>query len=77
MDTAPFFYLQNGFLYPSYCLARPARIISFKEFNRTFVETKKEETSIDDDLKEIIGAIGTIGSTVTRIMEKLRDGNVR
>lgn len=77
VDTAPFFNLQNGFLYPAYCLSRPARIISFKEFNRTFVETKKEETSIDDDLKEIISAANTVTMAVKRVMNKLRDGNVR
>lgn len=74
VDTAPFFNLQNGFLYPSYCLARPARIISFKEFWRTFIETKKEVTPIEEDLEVIVGAIGTIDSTVARIMKKLKDG---
>lgn len=32
----PYFNLQNGYIYPSYCLEKGSKVISFEDFQRTF-----------------------------------------
>lgn len=73
-DSFPFFNLQDGHLYPAYCLKRPSRIISYEEFRRTFLVTKeeKEETNrseLNEILSDMFDVIRNLESSFSRLSD--------
>lgn len=53
----PYFNLQNGYIYPSYCLEKGSMVISFEDFQRTFQPTsngKKNLVMVLDKIDSIM-----------------------
>lgn len=80
-DSFPFFNLQDGHLYPSYCLKRPSRIISYEEFRRTFLVTKeqKRETNrseLNEVLSDMLDAIHDLESSFSQLSDLINRGYV-
>ena len=53
----PYFNLQNGYIYPSYCLEREGKVISFEDFQRTIQPTsngKKNLVMVLDKIDSIM-----------------------
>ena len=57
----PYFNLQNGYIYPSYCMKKRSMVISFEDFQRTFQSPfqptsngKKNLTMVLDKVDSII-----------------------
>lgn len=42
----PYFNLQNGYIYPSYCLEKESKVISFEDFQRTFQPTSNGKKNL-------------------------------
>lgn len=42
----PYFNLQNGYIYPSYCLEKGSKVISFEDFQRTFQPTSNGKKNL-------------------------------
>lgn len=42
----PYFNLQNGYIYPSYCLEKGSMVISFEDFQRTFQPTSNGKKNL-------------------------------
>ncbi len=57
MTPMPYFNLQNGYPYPSYCLEKGSKVISFEDFQRTFQPTpngKKNLAMVLDKIDSIM-----------------------
>ena len=54
----PYFNLQNGYIYPSYCLEKGSRVISFEEFKSSLMKTapanKKSFVEVLDKIDSIM-----------------------
>ena len=53
----PYFNLQNGYVYPAYCLEKGSRVISFEDFQRTCQPTssnKKDLVTVLDKIDSIM-----------------------
>lgn len=46
MTPMPYFNLQNGYPYPSYCLEKGSKVISFEDFQRTFQPTSNGKKNL-------------------------------
>lgn len=42
----PYFNLQNGYIYPSYCMEKGSMVISFEDFQRTFQPTSNGKKNL-------------------------------
>jgi Cdc6-like AAA superfamily ATPase len=56
MTPMPYFNLQNGYPYPSYCLEKGSMVISFEDFQRTFqpASNKKNLVMVLDKIDSIM-----------------------
>lgn len=56
MTPMPYFNLQNGYPYPSYCLEKGSKVISFEDFQRTFqpASNKKNLVMVLDKIDSIM-----------------------
>lgn len=54
----PYFNLQNGYIYPAYCLEKGSRVMSFEEFDRSFTQpnssNKKSFVEVLDKIDSIM-----------------------
>ena len=54
----PYFNLQNGYIYPAYCLEKGSRVMSFEEFKGSFAQTtssnKKSFSEVLDKIDSIM-----------------------
>jgi hypothetical protein len=52
----PYFNLQNGYIYPSHCLEKGSKVISFEDFQRTFqpASNKKNLVMVLDKIDSIM-----------------------
>lgn len=46
IGAMPYFNLQNGYIYPSYCMEKGSMVISFEDFQRTFQPTSNGKKNL-------------------------------
>lgn len=56
----PYFNLQNGYIYPSYCLEKGSMVISFEDFQRTFQRTFQPASNGKKNLVMVLDKIDSI-----------------
>lgn len=59
----PYFNLQNGYIYPSYCLEKGSRVISFEEFKSSLMKT------VPANKKNFVGVLDKIDSIMKGLYE--------
>lgn len=59
----PYFNLQNGYIYPSYCLEKGSRVISFEEFKSSLMKTDPANK------KNFVGVLDKIDSIMKGLYE--------
>lgn len=59
----PYFNLQNGYIYPSYCLEKGSKVISFEEFKSSLIKTAPANK------KNFVGVLDKIDSIMKELYE--------
>ena len=59
----PYFNLQNGYIYPSYCLEKGSKVISFEEFKSSLMKT------VPANKKNFVGMLDKIDSIMKGLYE--------
>lgn len=59
----PYFNLQNGYIYPSYCLEKESKVISFEEFKSSLMKT------VPANKKNFVGVLDKIDSIMKGLYE--------
>lgn len=59
----PYFNLQNGYIYPSYCLEKGSKVISFEEFKSSLMKT------VPANKKNFVGVLDKIDSIMKGLYE--------
>lgn len=59
----PYFNLQNGYIYPSYCLEKGSKVISFEEFKSSLMKTDPANK------KNFVGVLDRIDSIMKGLYE--------
>lgn len=59
----PYFNLQNGYIYPSYCLEKGSKVISFEEFKSSLMKTAPANK------KNFVGVLDKIDSIMKGLYE--------
>lgn len=59
----PYFNLQNGYIYPPYCLEKGSRVISFEEFKSSLMKT------VPANKKNFVGVLDKIDSIMKGLYE--------
>lgn len=59
----PYFNLQNGYIYPSYCLEKGSKVISFEEFKSSLMKTDPANK------KNFVGVLDKIDSIMKGLYE--------
>lgn len=59
----PYFNLQNGYIYPSYCLEKESKVISFEEFKSSLMKTDPANK------KNFVGVLDKIDSIMKGLYE--------
>lgn len=59
----PYFNLQNGYIYPSYCLEKGSKVISFEEFKSSLMKTAPANK------KNFVGVLDKIDSIMKELYE--------